>query len=44
LFQPTDRADRVAQLALYADPTAPVMPELVDVLVEWIAGVKPGRR
>jgi pimeloyl-ACP methyl ester carboxylesterase len=44
LFKATDRADRGAQLALYADPTAPVMPELVDALVEWIAGVKPERR
>jgi hypothetical protein len=44
LFQATDRADRVAQLGLYADPTAPVMPELVDALVEWIAGLKLERR
>jgi pimeloyl-ACP methyl ester carboxylesterase len=40
LFKATDRADRVGQLTLYADPTAPVMPELVDALVEWIGGLK----
>ena len=40
LFKATDRADRAAQLRLYTDPTVPVMPELVDALVEWIAGVK----
>jgi hypothetical protein len=39
LFKAVDRADRVAQLAVYMDPTAPVMPELVDALVEWIAGL-----
>ncbi len=39
LFKASDRADRLAQLAVYADPTAPVMPELVDALVEWIAGL-----
>ncbi len=39
LFKAAERAERVAQLALYLDPTAPVMPELVDALVDWIAGL-----
>ncbi len=44
LFKVTSRADRVGQLGLYVDPTAPVMPELVDALVEWITGLKSVRR
>lgn len=37
LFKAAARADRLAQLALYADPTAPVVPELIATLVDWIA-------
>ncbi len=39
LFKAAERADRLAQLALYLDPTAPVVPELVDALADWIASL-----
>jgi len=40
LFKAAERADRVAQLALYLDRTAPVVPELVEALSDWIAGLE----
>jgi pimeloyl-ACP methyl ester carboxylesterase len=40
LFKLVDRADRVAQLGVYADPTAPVMPELVEALLDWMRGLR----
>lgn len=40
LFKAVERTDRVAQLAVYADPAAPVVPDLVDALVDWISGLK----
>lgn len=39
LFKAADRADRVAQLALYMDRTAPVVPELVEAIVDWMSGL-----
>ena len=36
LFKHAEQADRVGQLALYADPTIPVVDEVVQVLAEWI--------
>jgi pimeloyl-ACP methyl ester carboxylesterase len=39
LFKAAARADRLAQLALYADPTAPVVPALVEAILDWMARI-----
>jgi len=39
LFKAAERADRVAQLALYMDRTAPVVPELVEAIADWVKDV-----
>jgi hypothetical protein len=40
LFKAVQNADRVAQLAGYVDRTAPVAPQLVETLVDWIGQVR----
>lgn len=37
LFKAAAQADRLAQLALYGDPTAPVVPGLVEAILDWMA-------
>jgi pimeloyl-ACP methyl ester carboxylesterase len=43
VFKTVEADDRMAQLPVYADPTAPVVPELVDALLDWISGLRKGR-
>ena len=41
VFKRAPTRDRAAQTAQYMDPTLPLVPELVDAVVRWMAGLGP---
>jgi hypothetical protein len=40
LFKAATTRDRLAQLSLYADPSLPIAPALVDAIVGWVSSAK----